>query len=1044
MLIEQAGYREKRSQAAMPEAGKGIADYVHEDNMMQGIAGTYGKSDGMSISESGSVHMEDATYLRPNQEKEKKTAVEQMESNESKSVEDRRNQMAVLSNTTSPEDYAKMQESGFSLSETDSHTIVTVTDKIKAVLAKAGVDISIYGDTLSEEQLEEITGNSAVAGQIAQILQENDLPLTSENMEDAQKTYVEASSLTGLNEEAIGYLIRNGLPPTVRNIYCAEYSSTEGNEGKPLSDADFEAMKEQIGQIITNAGLPVNQETLADCKWLIQNNLPLTEENLLYMEQLKTLSAQLTAVASGDEPDQFIFSAMAEAIAEGKRPSEGLLVPGYSFKDQAESAMEVIQNVQDEDLAYCIENGEELTIANLKTAIANRGKQAVSREGLSLLTARRQLEEVRLAMSAEANYALLKKGISIDTKPLVELVEDLKAQEDQYYRDLLEQEGVAASSENVAVFAETTEVISDLKGYPAYVLDLANEEDTLHTLHEAGSALKDTFEKANESYEALMTTPRADMGDSIQKAFRNVDDILKDLDMETSDANRRAVRILAYNQTEITPENIALMKAKDEEVQRAFQNMSPKVTLEMIRRGMNPLDMDISELNHAAEEIKTEIGDTENERFSKYLWKLEQNQSISEEERSAYIGIYRLIAQVEKTDGAVIGSLLNQGADITMRSLLTAVRSGKKGTMDYRVDEEFQGTDAVWKGPRIDEQIEMAFQQNCVHDIMDHMTPEALEAIPQENWENMTPEQFKEALQQYQAENEENDAALEAQYGKEQLAEFSGALSASDDVYAFLERYDLPNSISNIIAVEQMMRNPNQMFESLWKAKMDSFDKMEEIKKLKEQVLERFGEAVESPEELADAQETLADVAEHVMQNMIIENETVSTLDIRSLRMMSRQFSICAKQTQEESYMIPMQTGDSVTGVSLKIIRGTKEKGLVDIFFGGDSMGKVAASFEAKDKGISGMIAADDEETRRLISDNLGLLAEKLGGEEAVDLRVALVPDLSLEHYAANSDAKRSRMSSEEETSAEKNPVQTRRLYHIAEGFIQSMKELMN
>ena len=32
-----------------------------------------------------------------------------------------------------------------------------------------------------------------------------------------------------------------------------------------------------------------------------------------------------------------------------------------------------------------------------------------------------------------------------------------------------------------------------------------------------------------------MTAPRADLGDSIQKAFRNVDDILNDLDMELTD-----------------------------------------------------------------------------------------------------------------------------------------------------------------------------------------------------------------------------------------------------------------------------------------------------------------------------------------------------------------------------------------------------------------------------------------------------------------------------------------------------------------------------
>ena len=51
---------------------------------------------------------------------------------------------------------------------------------------------------------------------------------------------------------------------------------------------------------------------------------------------------------------------------------------------------------------------------------------------------------------------------------------------------------------------------------------------------------------------------------------------------------------------------------------------------------------------------------------------------ISEEERSSYIGIYRLIAQVEKGDGAALGFLMNQGSDVTMRNLLRAVTFQKK------------------------------------------------------------------------------------------------------------------------------------------------------------------------------------------------------------------------------------------------------------------------------------------------------------------------------------------------------------------------------
>ena len=84
-----------------------------------------------------SIQMKDTTYLNPARE-EKKSIAEKIEESSGMDAFDRKNQMAVLSNTTSEEDYAKMQEEGFSLDSTDSHTIITVTDKIKMQLAKAG------------------------------------------------------------------------------------------------------------------------------------------------------------------------------------------------------------------------------------------------------------------------------------------------------------------------------------------------------------------------------------------------------------------------------------------------------------------------------------------------------------------------------------------------------------------------------------------------------------------------------------------------------------------------------------------------------------------------------------------------------------------------------------------------------------------------------------------------------------------------------------------------------------------------------------------
>ena len=155
--------------------------------------------------------------------------------------------------------------------------------------------------------------------------------------------------------------------------------------------------------------------------------------------------------------------------------------------------------------------------------------------------------------------------------------------------------------------------------------------------------------------------------------------------------------------------------------------------------------------------------------------------------------------------------------------------------------------------------------------------------------------------------------------------------------------------------------------------------------------------------------------------------------------------------------MIPVQTGDTVSGISLKIVRGKEDKGLVDIFFRGKLMGKVAASFEAKEQGVSGTLAVSDEETRKLLAEHLPLLADSINeeGTEEVDLRIVCIPDLSSEQFEMTALRKEERMkgdkkisgdSSEEESEnskiEEKNPVQTKRLYHIAESFIQTIQDL--
>lgn len=1028
MFIDQTKQVEKYTNSPI-EMGKTV---VSESGKATMNVLEFGKAkETYRMTDGGSFFMPNAVYQKP-EGKEEESIVDQLDAQMDMSSTNRKNQMIVLSNTTSAEDLEEMSKGGFDGLDADSHTIITVTDKIKAELAKAGVDISIYGESLDVAELEEITGSRTLANQIVGALKEADLPTTEANVEEAAKAYQSAEELMPLQDSTKEYLLKNEWEPTIKNLYLAAHSGVSTNKGELL---DFSGMEKQIEQIIKNAGLEVNETAKENCKWLLQKDISLTVTNLKYLDGLNKLSSKLAGEGKGSLDMQQVLNRIMESICEGKRPMDALLLDGFSYEDRAKAAYDTVMNAQDEDLAYCINQEMTISIENLQKAAGNRVESEVSVNvemsmEISFVTAKRQLEETRLAMTVEANYALLKRGISIDTKPLEQVVENLKGLEDQYYKDLMHQAGVETSKENMSLFKSTTTYVQELKFQPAYVLSLSSADENIQNLHQAGSVLKASMEAAMQSYETLWTAPRADLGDSIRKAFGNIDAILEDLELEKSEGNQRAVRILAYNQTEITVENITKIKDVDMELQKLFHNLTPANTLELIRRGENPLEMDIKQLNEVVENIQSETGDKENEKFSKFLWKLEQNKEISAEERDSYIGIYRLIAKVEKTDGAAIGALLNQGADITMKNLLTAMRSAKKG-VNYSIDDNFDGVTGKAKGPRIDAQIMASFQTNCIKEAKEYISPEKL--MQMEEWENMTPEELLESLRDMQV--EEESIALEKQYYAEMASEYTSVLEASDDVYAFLEKYDVKNSVNNVLAARRLLNNPSNVFDVLFGTEGKSLDYKEMIADLKNQVMERFGEAVKTPEEMAEAEATLAEIAERVMQTMIIENEPVSAKDLRDLRLMNQQFFLCNERAKEESFLVPVQTGDSVTGVNLKIVRGKANKGLVDIFFKGALMEKVAASFEAKENGISGVIATTDEETRKMFAENLGLFVDKMNqdGQEPMEITITKVDDLSAWQFEKNTLSEK----------GEESAVQTKRLYHIAECFIQTMSDIM-
>ena len=530
--------------------------------------------------------------------------------------------MTLLSHTMSQEDYAKACEDGFDPRELDQDTAVTIVDRIKAELVRSGQNIAGYTDDIDLDTLAAAVGSDTLAQSIEEQFRATDIPLTPENVDELKTAWELASSLQQPQEGEVGYLVDNGLEPEIWNLYVAENSGAKVQQNTVPQE-----LQDQMDKVITDAGLPVNDENRQKAQWLVGAGLPLTTDTLQQLAELDTIDYPVSEDA--------FAQAAASALAEGKSPVHANLARQENIY---EKATEMVQD-------WFSDAKWDVTAENL--------------------AARKQLEEIRLRMTAEVNVKLLQSDFSIDTAPMEQLIEALRRAEaevaDKYFPN--DADAVA----KYEIYTQTVQVTNELPGLPVsvlgpYSLKQKVSQETVAEFHSEGKALQTAYTEANERYETLMTAPRRDLGDSIRKAFSNVDDILTDMSLDKTPENQRSVRILAYNRMEITAENIERVKEADKQVTAVIEKLTPKNVLQMIRDGVNPLEKTFGELESYFAE-NPQSYEEEAEDYSRFLYQLEQKKDITENERKAYIGIYRMVHQIEREDGAAVGAVVNTGAE---------------------------------------------------------------------------------------------------------------------------------------------------------------------------------------------------------------------------------------------------------------------------------------------------------------------------------------------------------------------------------------------
>ena len=950
-----------------------------------------------------------------------KTAEEVMQDAGQTDVAVQRDYMTVMSNTMSEEDYNRMMEDGCHVGDMDIEEVVTIVDKIKAELIKGGTQVVGYTDQIDADTLREITGSEAFARELSRQFRKQDIPLTEENVRNAKKAYDKATELRELTDGAAKYMVENQMEPTIDNLYRAGYSSTAdgsrpgrgyyadsaGYYARKAEDFNWQQLRPQMEKVLEEAGLEVNDKTLGDAQWLIEKGIPLTPDSVAAFYKLDTLTLP--------QDERQILSAVASAIADGRGAGAANLADGRSNLEKAAEYIERFDSIPDEAVDRTTAAGKEMTLVNLEKAAEEitAGDESVATDSAETsggngsdtmveipenITARRQLEEIRLMMTVEVNRKLLGSGYAIDTTELEQLVNALRQLEQRQQRLLFGETDPERAAEKAALYNETRSKVEELPYLPIAIAGrfrITDEDFTLDQVHISGTALRNQYDEAKERYETWMTNTREDLGDSIQKAFRNVDSILEDLGMETSEENRRAVRILGYNRMELSRENVETVRETDMELQRVVGKMTPAAVLQTIRDGKNPLEMTLPELDAYLDSIPYGK-EQEIEKFSKFLYKLDKNKAITEEERMAYIGIYRMLRQFEKTDNAGVGALINIGAEVSFKNMLSAVRSQKRAGMDFMVDDAFAGLEAIEKGMSISKQIETGFPKfyrDIVGNIADRMAKQ--------------------------------DAATQKEYQKEQMQECRKACEVEDAVVEELLHNKQPVTINNLAAADRLMNSRGGVYK-----KLDDYTAPEKRGKVK-QALSHLHEALTDKDSAQEAYEELQQVYDEVLEEARYSPD-MNYVDLKMMQSCYKQLALAGNLAKEENYQIPVEINGETTAIHLRVLHDKTEGGKVKATFETEDHGKVAAEFSIRGGKVTGYIACSTAEGTEIIRDRSESLQKSLqqifsgkkDGPELGHIGVVHSSDLDLNAFEAEG--------LQEESAA----VQTADLYQIAKTFI--------
>ncbi len=571
-------------------------------------------------------------------------------------------------------------------------------------------------------------------------------------------------------------------------------------------------------QLANKLGLTYNQEVKDIFNTFLAEDIPITTENI---EKLQTISEKLNSLTKED-----LISKMVEQLSKGNKVLDATLLddlaptstPDYSLIEKNNETKNILENATTENIANLIANNKLLTLGNIKASVINNETSTLTNDiAEKTQSTYKDLLTIMQKMTFESTYRLAKLGIDINTQTVTDALNQLNKIEESSYTLALTAENVQASAENISTMKTFFDKLSSLNILNTNFGKLDGEK-----IIPSISEYSNLFKNNTLAYDVFSTQVSAKWNDKVTDYSSQISDILENLGFEDSKENQEAAEILIRAKVDITENSLLSVKDLNLKLDKIANTLHPKIVANMIKDGINPLNLNIDEIISVIDEYENQFGENLTDKLARNIINLQKDSEVDQETIKAVKAFYQALNTVSKNNKASIARTVNSEHDFTVKNLLDTAKyfdktKGNRSMVNEAIGD--QTIESIIPENSISSTIENAlakssYEKNLLEKLARNCENDAvINAFENNDIENTLIETLVKQLEDFNkqtANKEISQTDVNALVQKLNLA-----LETSNLSVELLINNDIPPTIKNLSSIKELFESPHKIKEKL-------------------------------------------------------------------------------------------------------------------------------------------------------------------------------------------------------------------------------------